>query len=154
VDSVRFILQLYFNIYSKYCYFRQFCIIDTVYFRINVVPVYIFIVSVCSCFVCAILGYTVLYLIFFWLISTSRFLRLFFFYWFLARQPPVGQSLLIHEVSRLHTTTHHIRNDSSGRVISSSQRPLPDNTQHSQQTDIHAPGWFEPTISAGERPQT
>jgi len=24
-------------------------------------------------------------------------------------------------------------------VISSSQRPLPDNTQHSQQTDIHAP---------------
>ena len=30
--------------------------------------------------------------------------------------------------------------DSSGRVISSSQRPLPDNTQHSQQTDIHAPG--------------
>ena len=27
-----------------------------------------------------------------------------------------------------------------GRVISASQRPLPDNTQHSQQTDIHAPG--------------
>jgi len=26
-------------------------------------------------------------------------------------------------------------------VISSSQRPLPDNTQHSQQTDIHAPRW-------------
>jgi len=25
-------------------------------------------------------------------------------------------------------------------VISSSQRPLPDNTQHSQQTDIHARG--------------
>jgi len=25
-------------------------------------------------------------------------------------------------------------------VISSSQRPLPDSTQHSQQTDIHAPG--------------
>jgi len=25
-------------------------------------------------------------------------------------------------------------------VISSSQRPLPDNTQHSQQRDIHAPG--------------
>ena len=29
---------------------------------------------------------------------------------------------------------------SSERVIRSSQRPLPDNTQHSQQTDIHAPG--------------
>jgi len=25
-------------------------------------------------------------------------------------------------------------------VISSSQRPVPDNTQHSQQTGIHAPG--------------
>jgi hypothetical protein len=32
------------------------------------------------------------------------------------------------------------RTDSSGRVISSSQRPLPDNTQHTQQTNIHAPG--------------
>ena len=29
--------------------------------------------------------------------------------------------------------------DSSGRVISSSQRPLPDNTRHSQQKNIHAP---------------
>ena len=27
-------------------------------------------------------------------------------------------------------------------MISSSQRPLPDNTQHSQQTNIHAPGGF------------
>jgi hypothetical protein len=52
----------------------------------------------------------------------------------------VGQGLLIHEVSRSHTTTHHSRYDSSGRVISSSQRPLPDNTQHLQQTNIHAPG--------------
>ena len=53
----------------------------------------------------------------------------------------MGLGLLIHEVafSRSHTT-HHSRYDSSGRVISSSQRPLPDNTQHSQQTDIHASG--------------
>jgi len=29
--------------------------------------------------------------------------------------------------------------DSSRRVISSSQRPLPDNTQHSQQTNVQAP---------------
>jgi len=28
---------------------------------------------------------------------------------FLARQPPVGQDLLIHEASRSHTTTHHSR---------------------------------------------
>jgi len=26
---------------------------------------------------------------------------------FVARQPPMGQGLLIHEVSRSHTTTHH-----------------------------------------------
>ena len=64
----------------------------------------------------------------------------FTFTFFLARQPPVGHGLLIHEVSRSHTTRHHSRCDSSGRVISSSQRPLPDNTQHSQQTDIRATG--------------
>ena len=40
-------------------------------------------------------------------------------------------------------------------MISSSQRPLRDNTQHSQQTNIHAPQeGFEPTISASQRPQT
>jgi hypothetical protein len=38
----------------------------------------------------------------------------------------------ILDVSRSHTTTQHSRKDSSGRVISSSQRPLPDNTRHSQ----------------------
>ena len=39
-----------------------------------------------------------------------------------------------------HTQTHHTRHDSSGRVISPSQRPLPDNTPLSQQANIHAPG--------------
>ena len=43
------------------------------------------------------------------------------------------------DVSWSHTTTRHNRQDSSGRVISPSQRSLPDNTQHSQQTNIHAP---------------
>jgi hypothetical protein len=59
---------------------------------------------------------------------------------FLAEQPPMGQGLLIHEVFRSHKMMHHSRYESSGRRISSSQRPLPDNTQHSQQKDIHAPG--------------
>jgi len=58
----------------------------------------------------------------------------------LAQQPSVGHGLLIREAFRSHSTTHHSRQDSSGRVISSSQGPLPDNTQHSQQTNIHAPG--------------
>ena len=59
----------------------------------------------------------------------------------------------ILDVSRSHTTTHRSRQDSSGRVISSSQRPLPDNTRHSQQTNTHAPGGIRTQISAGERPQ-
>ena len=33
-----------------------------------------------------------------------------------------------------HTQTHHTRYDSPGRVISATQRPLPDSTQKSQQT--------------------
>jgi len=69
----------------------------------------------------------------------------------LTRQPPVGQGLLMHEVSRSHTT-HHSRYDSPGQVISSSQRPLPDNTQYSQLTNIHALVGLEPTISASQRP--
>jgi len=36
----------------------------------------------------------------------------------------------------------HTRQDSSGRVISLSQRPLPDKAQHSQEIDIHAPWGF------------
>ena len=72
----------------------------------------------------------------------------------MALRPNAGHSLLILEVSRSHTTTHHSRQDSSGRVISSSQRLLPDNTNtHNRHTSMPPLG-FEPTISAGERPQT
>ena len=39
-----------------------------------------------------------------------------------------------------HTQTHHTRYDSSGGVISPSQRTLPDNTQHLQETDIPSTG--------------
>jgi len=41
---------------------------------------------------------------------------------------------------RDYTQAHHNRWDSSGRGTGLSQRPLPDNTQLSQETDIHAPG--------------
>ena len=44
-----------------------------------------------------------------------------------ALRPIAGHGLLILEVSLSHTATHHSRQDFSGRVISSSQRPLPDN---------------------------
>ena len=38
------------------------------------------------------------------------------------------------------SSTHHTWQDSSGWAISPTQKPLPDNTQPSQQTNIHAPG--------------
>jgi hypothetical protein len=63
----------------------------------------------------------------------------------MALRPNSGHYFLIHEVSRSHTTTHNTRYDSYGRVTSSSQRLLPDNTQHSEQTNIHTPAGFEPT---------
>ena len=45
------------------------------------------------------------------------------------------------EVSKPHTLARSRRRyDSSERVVSPSQRPLPDNTQHSQERDIHVPG--------------
>ena len=64
----------------------------------------------------------------------------FFFYFAVALRPNAGHGLLILDVSSSHSTTHHSRQDSSGLVISSSEGPLPDNTQHSQQTNIHAHG--------------
>jgi hypothetical protein len=46
-----------------------------------------------------------------------------------------------------HTQTQFTRYDSSGRVISSSYRPLPDK-HHSQATDIHASGGKRTRISS------
>ena len=44
--------------------------------------------------------------------------------------------------SSFSRTHYHTHIDSPGRVISPKQRPLPDNTQHSEQTDIYAPDEF------------
>ena len=54
---------------------------------------------------------------------------------FLARHPPVGQGLLIHEVSISHTTTHQ-----SVGLLWTSDEPVAETStwQHSQQSDIHA----------------
>ena len=50
------------------------------------------------------------------------------------------------------------RNPHSGGLLWTkdhpSQKPLPDNTQHSQGTENHASAVFEPAILASERPQT
>ena len=49
--------------------------------------------------------------------------------------------------------THHTPYDSSGPVISLTQRPLPESTQHSHETYMPLAG-FEPANAASERPQT
>jgi hypothetical protein len=58
----------------------------------------------------------------------------------MAQQPLVGRGLLIIEDSRSHSDTPQ----SVGLLWTSDQpvteTSLPDNTQHSQETDIHAPG--------------
>ena len=73
-------------------------------------------------------------------------------YLYLVRQPQVGQGPLIHEISKSHTTTRQ----SVGFLWTSHQSVAETSTwQHTTlTTNIHAPGGFEPTISAGERPQT
>ena len=58
----------------------------------------------------------------------------------MAQQPLVGQGLLKIEASRSHSGTHHSRKESFGRVIGPTQKNLPDNTQHSQETEKEAHG--------------
>ena len=54
-----------------------------------------------------------------------------------------------------HSHGHiHTLYDSPGRGISPSHRPLPDNKQHSQETDNYTPVEFEPATPATECPQT
>jgi hypothetical protein len=70
----------------------------------------------------------------------------------MAQKRLVGQDLLSIQALRSHSDTPH-----SVRLlwISPTQRPLPDNTQHSKQPRIHAPrAGFEPTIPASERRRT
>ena len=73
-----------------------------------------------------------------------------FITFFMARQPQWAYASSLMR-SRDHSQTHHTQ-VCSGRVISPTQTPLPDNTQHSQQKDIHVPsGISQP---ASERLQT
>ena len=69
------------------------------------------------------------------------------------KQTYSGLGQLTVEISRSHSVRHHARWDSSGREIGPSQRPLPNNTQYSQETYMSLAG-FEPAISASKRLQT
>jgi len=55
----------------------------------------------------------------------------------MAREPSIVPRTPCRWGFRDHIQTHHTQQDFSGRVISPTLRPLPDNTQHSQETDIH-----------------
>jgi hypothetical protein len=71
----------------------------------------------------------------------------------IVQQPLVGQGLLIFEASRSHSGTPH----SVGFLWTSDEpeaETLPENTQHSQETDVHVSAGFEPAIPANKRPQT
>jgi hypothetical protein len=57
-----------------------------------------------------------------------------------------------HTYARTHTHTH-TRQDSSGRVISPTQGPLPDNTQHSNRQTSMPLAVFEPAFSASLTPR-
>ena len=77
-----------------------------------------------------------------WHTSVLTFLAkwIFFVLWSCDPTRAMASSLL-RLLNHTHTHSHtHSRWDSFGRAISSSRRLLPDNTQHSQQTDIYGRG--------------
>jgi len=64
-----------------------------------------------------------------------------------ALQPKAGYGLLILEAS----VSHSLDAPQSVGLLWMSDKLLPDNTQHLQQTSM-IPAVFEPPVSAGERP--
>jgi hypothetical protein len=71
--------------------------------------------------------------------------------------PPILQWARTSSLSRLHDHTrihHSALHHCSGRVISPTERPLPDKKQHLQETDNHAPTGIEPTVPVSDWPQT
>jgi hypothetical protein len=67
----------------------------------------------------------------------------------LALQSSAGYGLLVRKVFVITNNDAPHRYKSSGRVISSSQRPIADNSQHSQQANIHVAG--DPTNESSRR---
>ena len=61
----------------------------------------------------------------------------------------ISSRSMTHTYINTHTHTH-TRQDSSGREIGPTQRPLPDNTQPSQDTDTHATSGIH-TLNSSKR---
>jgi hypothetical protein len=64
----------------------------------------------------------------------------FFNSYYRATAPSEPGALHCRAFTNTLSWTHHIRLDSSGRVISPTQRSLPNNTKHSPVKDVHNPG--------------
>ena len=95
---------------------------------------------------------------YFWLFGvaiSSQVCFPFFFFLLLAQQPPssptVDHDLLIHEVSRSHTLTHHSRTSLDEWSARVRDLYLTTHNIHNRQTFMSSVG-FEPTNSSGERP--
>jgi hypothetical protein len=74
--------------------------------------------------------------------QTENIVHVFMYNFFLWHFHPIlGHGLLLRGFAIIYWT-HHTWYDSSGWVFSPTQRPLPYNTQHSQQTNIHALSWI------------
>jgi hypothetical protein len=88
-----------------------------------------------TCFFCVFMClhmYTHIYLFIY------LFVHIYIYIFSLEQLPNVDHGRLILEVFRWHMMTHHSRYDPSKWVIIPSQKPLPDNIEHLQETDIHA----------------
>jgi hypothetical protein len=72
-------------------------------------------------------------------LSQTDFHCVNYIFFFFSLRPNADHGLFIFVVSKSCTTPYHTRYGSFIPVISSSQRPLPDNTHHSQQKNIHTP---------------
>ena len=72
----------------------------------------------------------------------------------MAGQSLVDQGLLIVEALLSHSDIYTTVDRKPLDEGSDRRRPLPDNTQHSQHTDDHAPGGTGARNPARERPQT
>jgi len=58
----------------------------------------------------------------------------------MVQQPIVNQGHLNVQASQSHSQTHHCRWDSSGPLTKPTQKPISDNTRHSQKINKRVPG--------------
>jgi hypothetical protein len=88
-----------------------------------------------------------------WLIVMSYYFAVYQLISFHGATAPRGPGPPYCQRFTIILKTHHTRYDSSGRGISPTQRPLPDNAQHSQRTEMHALGGVRthnPSMRAAE----